>query len=137
MRSPHILRVAEGPASFGALFRYLEEAGLRCGWLEYSETEAPPDLAAAAGLGALRAVSVGRCGSVAVKPRRGAAVLKDLLRENFRGCALVLLRGEVAAPELAAGDQGCRLSFPDGSGRAFSYEELIAALRRPSPWPQA
>ncbi len=137
MKTPHILRVSRGPDSFSGLFRSLDEEGLRYGWLEYSEVEAPPSLAAAAAHGALRAVSVGEAGSVVVKPRRGAAVLKDLLREHFRGCALVLLRGSVAAPELIEADQTCRLCFSDGTSRTLSTESFVSALRRVSPWPQA
>lgn len=134
MKPPHLLRVPEAPEAYESLIQGISAAGMRCGWLEFSEAEAPEDLARAAELGVLRAVAVGHSGSLVVKPRRGAPVLKDLLREHFRGCVLVLIRGAVAAPELAYREGAWRLSFSDGSYRAFPLENLIAALRRPSPW---
>lgn len=135
MKEPHLLRVEAdqgGPERFGALFRAAAEAGLRVGWLELGEAAPlPPGLESAAGLGALRAVAVGSGRSVAVKPRKGAPVLRDLLREHFLGCALVLVRGDRGAesPELCA--DGDRWKVGDTS---FDTEGLVAALRRPRPW---
>lgn len=140
MRTPHLLRVAEGPEVFADLLRAVEGAGLRAGWLENSQPAPPADLGVAAELGVLRAVAVGESGAIIVKPRRGRPVLRDLLREHFRGCAIVLFRqmppgGPADAPRLEGGEEGWRITFADGGHRSFGTEALVAALRRPSPWP--
>ncbi|MCB1036411.1 MAG: hypothetical protein KDD47_21475 [Acidobacteria bacterium] len=134
MKTPHLLQVALDPDAYGDLFRAAAEAGLRIGWLEYSSPVPPPDLGAAARLGALRAVAVGEEGSLSVKPRRGLPVLRDLLREHFRGCALVLVRGAVDAPCLESEGAGWRLVAGTREPRSLTTEQLVAALRRPSPW---
>lgn len=139
MKAPHLLRVPAdqgGPERYAGLFRAASEAGLRVGWLELGEAAPlPPGLEAAAGLGALRAVAVGSGRSVAVKPRKGAPVLRDLLREHFLGCALVLVHGDpgdAEAPELLAdGADGDRWKVGD---TLFDTEGLVAALRKPRPW---
>jgi hypothetical protein len=107
--------------------------GLRVGWLELDGLVDPlPDvLESAAGLGALRAVSVGGGRTVAVKPMRGAPVLRDVLREHFRGCALVLVRGEVDAPALRPEGAAWVLDVRGFAGQAFSTGELLAAFRSP------
>src|SRR6185436_14218941 len=111
-KGPHLLRVELGPAAFLPLFAAARALELRLGWLELGGAVAPlpASLDAAASLGALRAVAVGEGKSVAVKPRRGAPVLKDLLREHFAGCALVLVEGEEGAvpglPLLRPADPG-------------------------------
>jgi hypothetical protein len=85
-------------------------------------------------LGVLRAVEVGEGRSVVVKPLRGAPVLKDLLREHFRGCVLVLVRGEVEAPRLRVEGEGWVVAPPGAASRRNSAEELAEALRTPHPW---
>ncbi len=148
MRAPHALRVAEPPERFAALFQALAAAGLRAGWLDWLETAAPAPLPArlerAASLGVLRAVAVGGGRSVALKPLRGAPVWRDLLREHFQGCALVLVTGGAAAgatvplPELAAlipSGEGWRVEPPgDAAARHLDTPALLALLRRPHPW---
>ncbi len=69
-----------------------------------------------------------------VKPRRGAPVLDDLLREYFLGTAAVLVRGTVEAPRLTSreGDQW-RVATPEGS-LELTTEGLVTRLRRPRPW---
>jgi hypothetical protein len=138
-KSPHLLRVEEGPERFGALFAAAREAGLRVGWLELAPTAdrpagLPDDLEAAAGEGALRAVAAGGGRSVAVKPLRGEPVLRDLLREHFRGCALVLVRGEVEAPVLAAQGEDFQVTLSKDVVRLYSAAGMTAILRRPRPW---
>ena len=136
MKSPHLLRVEEFPATFAPLIEAARTLSLRIGWLELDGKvhPVPPVLELAAGLGLLRAVEVGAGRTVAVKPMRGAPVLKDLLREHFRGCALVLVHGEVEAPALRSEDGGWIVTPPGGASRRFSAEELAAALRKPRPW---
>jgi len=129
-RPPHLLRVEEGPQSFAVLIAAAAAAGLRVGWLELAAPESiAPGLEAAAAAGAQRAVAAGGSRSVAVKPLRGAPVLRDLLREHFAGCALVLVRGEITAPVLAATAEGWEVRSE--SARLATLADLIDRLRRP------
>jgi hypothetical protein len=136
MKSPHLLRIDDSPEKFAPLVEAARALGLRIGWLELGGTAhpVPPILEAAGGLGVLRAVEVGEGRTVAVKPLRGAPVLKDLLREHFRGCALVLVRGEIAAPSLRIEDSIWTVTPPGAPSRSYTPEKLAEALRRPNPW---
>ncbi len=149
MKGPHLLRVELGPAAFLPLFAAARALGLRLGWLELDGAvePLPASLDAAASLGALRAVAVGEGKTVAVKPRRGAPVLRDLLREHFSGCALVLVEAEEgAAPGLPllgpgepAGGEAEEARWrivlpPPGADLVLSSSALAAALRKPRPW---
>lgn len=133
MKVPHLLRVTEPPDRFSALIEAARAEGLRIGWLELEGATAPvPEvLESAAGLGALRAVAVGAGRTVSVKPLRGAPVLRDLLREHFRGCALVLVRGEVDAPALRPEGAAWVLDVRGFAGQPFSTAELLSAFRSP------
>jgi hypothetical protein len=139
LKSPHLLKVEEAPEQFAGLIEAARALGLRVGWLDLA-TPAPPvdGLETAAALGVLRAVSVSGGRSVAVKPLRGQPVLRDLLREHFQGCVLVLVRGEVEAPRLIATPGGGWEVKPpetsEGAVRQFDSEGLAAALRKPRPW---
>lgn len=127
----HLLRVQAPAAGFAAVFAAARALELRVGWLELATpTELPASLEEAAACGAQRAVAVGGERSVALKPMRGAPVLKDLLREHFRGCALVLVRGELDVPLLEESGEGWRVSRDD-EARLFTTERLTRALRRP------
>jgi hypothetical protein len=134
-----LLRVEEGPERFAPLVEAARALGLRVGWLEFAPpAPLPDDLARAAALGVLRAVAVGDGRSAAVKPLRGEPVLRDLLREHFRGCALVLLRAPQpplgpAAPDLAPDGDAWRVAV-DGAARRYGTAELAAALRKPRPF---
>lgn len=137
MKTPHLLRVEQGAAEYAPLFAAARSIGLRIGWLELGEPApgpVPPSLEAAAGEGALRAVAVGGGRTVAVKPRKGAPVLRDLLREHFRGCSLVLVHGDSPdVPGLSREGEVFRVA----SGavvRTFDATRLAEALRRPRPF---
>lgn len=151
MKRPHLLRVEEGPDVFAPLLSATAAEGLRSGWLELAEPRPlPPTLTRAAAAGVLRAVAVGESGSVAVKRRRGAPVVDDLLREHFRGCRLVLVRGkrpqaraegdaevapEIDAPWLIPASGGSwQVERTGAPVLSLSTEELIARLRRVRPW---
>ena len=138
MKSPHLLRVTLPPDRFASLIEAARALKLRIGWLDWpGESPAPSSLEAAAELGVLRAVAVQGGRTVSVKPLRGRPVLKDLLREHFLGCALVLVRGDVDAPALEPDGDGWRLQLPGSSERAscrLTTAELSAALRKPRPW---
>lgn len=139
MKAPHLLRVEEGPARFASLIGAARTLDLRIGWLDLGAAPAPlpADLESAASLGALRAVAVGEGRAAAVKPLRGAPVLKDLLREHFQGCALVLVRGAVDAPLLSPDGDGWRVEPPGAASRTYKPEDLASALRKPHPWQSA
>lgn len=140
----HALRVVEGSDAFRSLFAAVEDEGGRAGWLDLDRASgagaaAPtPTLDSAAEPigrilddGAWKAVAVDERWSVAVKRRRGPAVLRDLLREHFRGCRLVLVRGEVALPALRRRADGWELESLDGEVRRLTTADLIRTLRAP------
>lgn len=141
----HLLRVDAEPSAFAALVTALEADGARLGWLDWApERAASPlggafqSLEAAADLPALRAVAVEDGRSVAIKPRRGAPVLRDIVREYFRGCRVVLVRGrskglEEELPLLKLDSDAYRVLAP-GFDRSFDAESLAARLRRPRPF---
>lgn len=137
MTAPHLLRVESGPAVFSPLVEAARALGLRIGWLELAPPPSVPgdlgDLERAAGLGVLRAVAAGGGRAVVVKPLKGEPVLGDLLREHFRGCALVLLRGEAAAPLLQPAEGRWNVIVPGEAARAFAASDLAEALRSPRP----
>ena len=134
MKAPHLLRVEDPPESFLSLVEAARADGLRVGWLELAEVAPLPEvLASAAGLGLLRAVSAGGGRTVAVKPLRGEPVLKDLLREHFLGCALVLVRGAVDAPLLRRNGEGWVIDAPETAGQPLTTAQLAAKLRSPLP----
>lgn len=136
MKAPYLLRVDDSPETFRPLIEAAQSQGMRVGWLELGSAPAPvPEtLGAAADSGVLRAVAVGEGRAVSVKPLRGAPVLKDLLREHFQGCVLVLVRGVLEdAPALTTDGDGWRISPPGIAARRSSTEDLIASLRKPKP----
>ncbi len=139
MRTPHLLRVEEEPSRFAPLIEAARALDLRIGWLELGADPrpVPESLETAASLGALRAVAVGEDRTITVKPLRGQPVLRDLLREHFQGCALVLVRGEVAAPLLTIREDAWIVSPPGTASRSYTVEQLAAALRQPDPWGMA
>lgn len=151
MKAPHLLRVEAGADAFAPLFAAARAARVRLGWLDLATAErrpVPAALAPAAAAGAFRAVAVGSDGAVAVKPRQGAPVLADLLREHYLGCRAVLVRGELAGLEAAArlarvaaeeggeGGEGGRWQVTPAGGPPLELdgERLLARLRRPRPW---
>lgn len=136
MKAPHLLRVEDGPQRFAFLIEAARAEGLRVGWLDLGAPPAPvPEpLEAAAGLGVLRAVSVGEGRTVSVKPVKGEPVLKDLLREHFRGCILVLVRGGVEAPLLTALDDGWSVAPGGAASQRYATAALVSALRSPHSW---
>lgn len=134
MAVTHLLRVEEPATALEPLVAAARSAGMRVGWLELDAaggTEAPAALEAAAGVGVLRAVAVGSGRSIAVKAIVGEPVLRDLLREHFLGCRLVLVKGSVDCPQLAAEPGGWRLRDATGRSVVWSTEEVLAALQRP------
>lgn len=147
MKKQILLRIERPMVEFGELVAALRQQGLRVGRLELASTEAgekptpvPESLRDAESLGVLRAVSVGGGRSIAVKPLRGEPVLRDVLREHFRGCGVVFASGTAtevrdSIPLLERSEVGWKVSLPRGETRSYTTKALIAALRRPDPWP--
>ena len=137
MKRIHLLRVEASGSSFAELIEAVRDDDGRVGWLELgSSPVAPPSLDEAALTGVLRAVAAGPERSVAVKPVRGEPVLRDLLREHFRGCRLVLVTGPMDAietPRLSRDGDGWAVTSADRS-RRYTTQALVRALRRPRPW---
>ncbi len=134
MKSPALVAVDSGPREFSALFAAVRAAGERIGWLDLAAATAapvPPDLEQAAELGALRAVAAATGRTVVVKPVAGPPVLRDLLREHFRGCAVVLVRGLEGWPRLEPADSGFVLRTAAERTRTVGADDLVAQLRRP------
>ena len=135
MKRIHLLRVDPGSnvEDFRSLIDAVRDDGGRVGWLvwrpdENSDSERP----SAEGL--LRHVEVDASGSVARKPRTGPAVLRDVLREHFRGCRVVLVAGEgvgelAELARLTPSGGGLRVES-DASVREVSAGDLVARLRR-------
>ncbi len=149
----HLLRVERPVVKFRSLIAALRHEGERTGWLELPEEAAEPlpdSLATAADAGVLRAVAAGGDRCVVVKPMRGEPVLRDLLREHFRGCRVVLVMGKIDAPLLepigaehgraehgsAGGAQTeyWNVKTMDGSLLRWKTVKLISALRGPRPF---
>jgi len=138
--APHLLQVDEPPERHAALIAAARALDLRIGWLDLTAPSSVPEpLETAAALGVLRAVAAGGHRSVAVKPLKGAPVLRDLLREHFRGCALVLVRGEAPAWStdiaiLRSVEEAWTITPPGEAARPFTTTALAAALRQARPW---
>src|SRR5262245_22165038 len=114
-------------------------AGLRVGWLELQAPPPPPEgMRAVLRAGRNRVVAVADGWTMSVRPRQGAARLRELLRQQFLGCALVLVHGEVEAPLLLpAVDEVWRVDIPGAGERRYTVAELLAALREPRPFAPA
>lgn len=127
--------------AFAPLIHAVEADGGRVGLLLWHPLAASvdPPLATTAASGLLRSVQVNAAGSVVHKPRKGPAVLRDVVREHFRGCRVVLVVGEPVA-ELAEvpriTPKGDAFQLESGSSkRQFDPAALAAWLRRPAPPP--
>jgi hypothetical protein len=132
VKAPALVAVDQPAAAFATLFAAAAERGERLGWLELGAAdELPAPLAAAAAAGAAKAVAVSAGGSLAWKRRRGAPVLRDLLREHFLGCLAVLVRGGAGWPRLAIAAPGFRFELGEGRARELAAPDLVAELARP------
>jgi len=134
MKRIHLLRIDRPAADFRSLIEAIRADGGRAGWLALEEPDpAPAGLEQAASAGVLRAVAVGAERTVSVKPRLGSVVLRDLLREHFRGCRVVLVSGEVEAPRLAPDGVGWMVQS-QSVAKSYTTESLTRALRKPAPF---
>jgi hypothetical protein len=138
MKRIHLLRTELSPQQLSPLFAALTERDLRFGWLELAAERVMP---AGPLDGALRGVRYGGGEVVARKALRGPVVLADLLREHFRGAAVVFVEGagNSSAVELATAarldrldDERWRLVGEEGSVD-LATAELADRFRSPRP----
>jgi hypothetical protein len=147
----HLVRWSGPPDRLGPLIAAARAVGLRVGWLETGAADpVPPGAEAASGAGVFRSVAISAGRSVSVKRLGGPPVLRDVLREHFLGCSLVVVGvvgvvglvgddGPFGAelesePALEAVEGGYRVMLAGGAGRDFTPERLAERLRRPRPW---
>ena len=131
----HALRVTEGSAAFRSLCAAIEREGERAGWLDLAlslllrrPTRRTRERSSAAlDDGVWKAVGVEAGRTVAIKRRRGAPVLRDLLREHFSGCRLVLVRGEAVAAAAALARRRLGDRAAGGETRRLTTAELVRA----------
>ena len=134
MKRIHLLRVEGQADEYVDLIEALRADGRRVGWLDLGPVQVPTALTLASETGVLRAVAVDEGVTVAVKPRAGSAVMKDLLREYFVGCAVVLVRGGEGLPCLSAEKEHWLLEVPGAASRMLDTDGLVAVLRKPRPF---
>lgn len=128
----HVLAVEEEAEAFADLFEAASAAGMRVGWLRLSAVPPPEALERAVARGAFRAAAVDGGRSVSLKATRGAPVLRDVLREHFKGCRLVLVQGGTGLPVLRSiAGAWAVVSEAGGHQRELDTAGLVAALRRP------
>jgi hypothetical protein len=133
VKTPVLLAVTPDAEDFAALFAAAAAAGLRLGWLALDvEIQPPPVLSARPLLAAFRAVAVGESRSIAIKPMKGKAVLRDLLREHFLGADVVLVAGSELFPRLSPRDGGWHLAESATAARVYTTDELLVRLRKPA-----
>ena len=136
VKAPLLLTVEEPLSSFLPLAAAAEEAGSRIGWLEFDELpDSSAKLMAAAAGGFATAVAVGERITWSARPRRGAAVLRDVLRRELPGCDLVLVLGQTVGPLVAPAAEGWSVS---SSTRTVELDAkaLLGRARRRNPFPE-
>lgn len=134
MKTPVLLAVDGAAEAYAPLFAAAKAAGVRVGWLAWNvQVDPPPPLQAPPLLEAFRAVAVGDGRSLAMKPMKGKAVLRDLLREHFLGADVVLVAGLELFPRLTARGEGpWNLVESATASRLYTTEELLVRLRKPA-----
>lgn len=128
MKRIHCLRYGGESEVLGDLIAAADSRGLRVGYLDLDSMEPAKLYEACEPLGA-KTVWVGESANLIFKRRRGPGVIKDLLREYFRGFDLVLVKGEVEFPILSAVDGEWRLTFSEKQKR-LTTSRLLDRLAR-------
>ena len=128
----HLLSVAGTLEAYRPLLAAAAEARMRLGWLELAAPVVDPSLEAALGAGAFRAGRVGAGRSLAAKRLVGEAVLRDVVREQFKGCVAVLVVAAADLPRLVADGSDWSLVAVSGERRRLDTPALLALLRRPA-----
>ncbi len=132
MKAPALVAVAHDPEAFAPLFAFARARGARIGWLDFVAGSEPSIIVESSELASLfRTVTVSPGRLVATKRLPGAPVLRDLLREYFLGCGVVLVRGRPGFPSLAPDGELFRLRFAPERELRLGGEELLRQLLRP------
>ncbi|MEJ2084395.1 MAG: hypothetical protein P8Y44_01785 [Acidobacteriota bacterium] len=134
MKRVHQLRVEDGPERFEGLVSAAASVGIRIGWLEFASSTVSESLASASAAGVFRAVQIDDGVTVAVKNRKGPVVMRDLMREHFQGCSLILVSGGEAPAVLRSVDDRWLVSNVSGVETTYTTDELVAALRKVRPF---
>lgn len=71
--------------------------------------------------------------ALALKSLRGEPVLRDLVREHFLGCHLVLVHGGGDLPKLTVNGDRWSVEATAGTRLRFGLAELVALLSKPRP----
>jgi len=130
----HRLSVEGGAEHFESLVKSARDAGIRIGWLEFGSATVPEPLASASAAGVFRTVQVDEAVTISVKNRKGPPVIRDLLREHFQGCSLILVSGGEAPAALRRDNDRWIVSALDGTESTFTTDELVTALRKARPF---
>jgi hypothetical protein len=132
VKAPVLLSVSGEAIDFEPLFIEAATRKLRVGWLEFDgAAEVPPALAGSPFTSAFRVAIVGASATVTVKPRKGPAFLRDLVREQFLGADFVLVKGSELLPVLSRNGERWLLRENATAERRLTLEELFARLRKP------
>ena len=132
MKTAVLFSVTGEAADFEPLIAAANERGVRVGWLAWESGPAkasalrnPPLVCA------FRSVEVSDDWTISAKPRRGPAILRDLLREHFLGADVVLVKGLELFPRLARHGKDWELEEAVGRKRTLSTEALLDRARKP------
>lgn len=132
MKTRALVAVDQDPAAFAPLFAAAKARGVRVGWLDLASEVGPPaELASASDAGASKSVSARAGRTLVVKTTKGAPVLRDLLREQFLGYGIVLVRGHAGRPKLAIVGEIARLELAEGRVKSLPIDAALAELLRP------
>ena len=130
MKRIHCLNYGGDEGKLGELITTATSRGLRLGFLDL-ETQEQVALYQEQVTPWAKIVQVGERANLTLKRRRGPWILKDLLREHFRGFDLVLVKGAAEFPELSVVNKEWLLSFP-GKKMRLSTDRLLDRLSRVS-----
>jgi len=132
VKTPVLFSVSGDASDYEPLFAAARERGARIGWLELDGAAARRPMPEGLPFtGAFRTVEVSESWTVSTKPRKGPAVLRDLLREHFLGADVVLVRGIDLYPKLARRDDAWDLEEAAGRKLRLSTEALLDRARKP------
>jgi len=132
VKSPVLFSVSGGASDYESLFAAARERGAKVGWLELDSVAVRARTPAGLPFtGAFRTVEVDERWTVSTKPRKGPAVLRDLLREHFLGADVVLVSGLDLFPKLARSGDGWELEEAAGRKHRLSTEALLDLARKP------
>ena len=149
MKRIHLFRVDGEAQVFSELIAASKIAGLKVGWLHWAPSSDPDAPSTQQEL--FRRVDVVAGRTLSEKPRSGAPIFRDVLREYFQGCVAVLVQvdGDLPSTEpldfpwhgLTVEDGELRVEVPntaeqDGESKVLklNIDEMVKRLPRPRPF---